>query len=267
MYKLKLLIMAAKDRDYHTQFDPQEFLKYYNEVSAWLSYPLKALHDLFQSYEAIRDPAGLKVLDFGCGPIPVYQCSATPYASEIVFAEYTEKNREVLQMWIDKDPKSFDFTPFFKYVVQDLEGKGEDEVIKRQDELRKHVKGVIPCDGRSDPPLLLPGYEGPYDIILCSLSLSVASSTEEEFNQVVRKLTKYLKIGGKLLIFDVEGQEGYYVGKELFPALNVTPGLLTSAFKENGYTDVNISRKPHEELNIPGTINPVASIFAIATKK
>ena len=261
--------MATKDRkDYHTQFDPQDYLKYYTEVtdSDWLSYPLKALHSLFQSYGTT---AGLKVLDFGCGPIPVYQCSATPHVSEIVFAEYTERNREVLQMWIDKDPDAFDFTPFFKYIVQDLEGKGDDEVIKRQDELRERVKGVIPCDACSDPPLLVPGYEGPYDIILCCLSLTAALSTKEEFNQAIRKLTKYLKTGGKLVIFDAECNKGYYyVGKELFPVLSVTADLFTSAFKENGYIDVNISRIPHEELNIPGTtINPVASIFAIATKK
>ena len=43
--------------------------------------------------------------------------------------------------------------------------------------------------------------------------------------------------------------------------------ILTSAFKENGYTDVNISHIPHEELNIPGAINPVAIVFAIVTKK
>ena len=44
--------MAAKDRvfkDYKTQFDPQDYLKYYTEVSAWLYYPVKALHGLFQS--------------------------------------------------------------------------------------------------------------------------------------------------------------------------------------------------------------------------
>ena len=43
--------------------------------------------------------------------------------------------------------------------------------------------------------------EAPYDIILCSLSLLAALSTEEEF---VTKLTKYHKTGGKLLIFHVE---------------------------------------------------------------
>ena len=30
---------------------------------------------------------------------------------------------------------------------------------------------------------------------------------------------------------------------------------------------MNTSRKSNEKLNIPGTINPVASIFVIATKK
>ena len=38
-------------------------------------------------------------------------------------------------------------------------------------------------------------------------------------------------------------------------------------FKENGHTNVNTFHKPNKRLNISGTINPVASIFAIATKK
>ena len=46
-----------------------------------------------------------------------------------------------------------------------------------QDHLRRLVKGVIPCDILCDPPLLVPGYEGPYDIILSSLCLSAACTT------------------------------------------------------------------------------------------
>ena len=38
-------------------------------------------------------------------------------------------------------------------------------------------------------------------------------------------------------------------------------------FEENGHSNVNTSHKPNEKLNIPGTINPIASIFAIATKE
>ena len=90
-------------------------------------------------------------------------------------------------------------------------------------ELRKHVKGVIACDAYNDPPLIVPDYEGPYDIILYSLSLLTALSTEEEFNQVITKLTKYLKTSGKLLIFDVESPG--------VPFLCITPDLLTLALK------------------------------------
>ena len=43
--------------------------------------------------------------------------------------------------------------------------------------------------------------------------------------------------------------------------------ILISIFKENGYTDVNISHNPHDEFNIPGAINLVAIVFAIVTKK
>ena len=58
--------MAAKDHVLK-DFDPQEFLKRYSEVKAWHTHPLKALHGLFQSFEAT--PADLKIQDFGCSPI------------------------------------------------------------------------------------------------------------------------------------------------------------------------------------------------------
>ena len=59
--------------------------------------------------------------------MPIYQCSAPLHASGIVFAEYTERNRNILQMWLDNDPNATDITALFKHVVQDLEGKGEEE--------------------------------------------------------------------------------------------------------------------------------------------
>ena len=96
----------SKSEIYNLKFDPHKYLQYYTEVSDVYKFPLKEIHGLFQSYKAT--PAGLKILDFGCGPIPAYQCSATPYASEIVFTEYTERNCEALQKWLDKDPNVFD---------------------------------------------------------------------------------------------------------------------------------------------------------------
>ena len=76
-----------------------------------------------------------------------------------------------------------------------------------QDHLRRLVKGVIPCDILCDPPLLVPGYEGPYDIILSSLCLSAACTTHEEYSQAIGRLTKYLKSGGKLILQSYNRQE------------------------------------------------------------
>ena len=263
-----------KKDDYmdYDRFDPFLYIKKkYATLNDWNSQLLKRLHNIFQSYGST--PAGLKVLEFGCGPVPIYQCSSPLHASEIVFAEYTERNRNTLQMWLDNDPNAPDFTALFKYVVQDLEGKGEDEVVKRQDDLRRLVKGVIPCDILRDPPLLVPGYEGPYDIIFSSLCLVVACTTHEEYSQAIGRLTKYLKPGGKLILQSVQSSGGhhyYYVGSEKFFFMSVTPEFLNSALSENGYKDISITVQPREGSSGVDTAfssSVDAILFVASTKK
>ena len=124
-----------------------------------------------------------------------------------------------------------------------MENKGKDEV------LRHLVKRVIPCDILRDPPLLVPGYEGPYDIIFSSLCLISACTTHEEYSQAIGRLTKYLKPGGKLILQSaqaLETQSTTIVTLDQFFALSVTPEFLTftlterQAFSED--KDVDSSR-------------------------
>ena len=264
--------VMANGEAYDLKFDPHEYLKFYTEVSPVHKFPLKVIHDMFQSYGTA--PAGLKVLEFGSGPVPIYQCSTPLHASEVVFAEYTERNRKVLQKWLDKDPDAFDFTPFFKYVVQDLEGKGEDEVIKRQDELRALVKGVIPCDILSDPILTVPGYEGPYDVITSSFCLPGSVGSLEGFDEAIKKLTAYLRPGGVLLLNDAEGPSDkdrfYYVGNEKFPSIKITADFLRSVLENNGYRNITITRLAYDDANLMEVMkercNIEARIVAVGVK-
>ena len=157
-------------------------------------------------------------------------------------------------------------------MVQDLEGKGEDEVVKRQDDLRKLVKGVVHCDATKDPPL---AETGPYDIIVTSLCLIVASRTIEEYSQAVGRLTKLLKPGGKLIIITVQARNGadhlsYTAGAQAFPSLALTVESLTTVLKENGYIDINTSRIfIDDNPDAKSTWSPevLALIIAVATKK
>ena len=74
-------------------FDPWAFLNDYKGVNAWHRHSLSVLHEFYKSDGL--PPVGLKILEFGAGPVICYEISAALYASEIVLSEYTEKNREV----------------------------------------------------------------------------------------------------------------------------------------------------------------------------
>ena len=113
----------------------------------------KYLHEFCKCYEAPSTGPGLKILDFGAGPIIANVISASLYASEIVLSDYLESNRKVLQMWLDRDPKAPNWSPFFQYVVQELEGRSMVEAAKREEELRQVIEAVIPCDIHNDPPV------------------------------------------------------------------------------------------------------------------
>ena len=85
----------------------------------------------------------MKILDYGCGP---YSISAAPKASEIILADYAEPNREYLKRWLTKDPSAQDWSPYFKYVVQTLEGGSEQDAIKREEMLCSKIRAVAECD-------------------------------------------------------------------------------------------------------------------------
>ena len=76
-------------------------------------------------------------------------------------------------------------------MVQSLEGLGEEEVAKRQEDVRTLVKAVVKCDIWMDPPIQS-GYEGPYDVILSSLCLECACTSLEEYEVAVTKLSTLL---------------------------------------------------------------------------
>ena len=241
----------------YDSFDPLAYIENkYSTMSEWTAIPLKGLRDVFlQSYS--KDEGGLKVLDYGCGPVPIYMSPAPHYASEIVFADYSKANRDMLKKWLDNEPGCPDYTPIFKYVVQGIEGLEHEDIIdvavsQRQDDLRSLVKAVVHCDITQDTPIE-PGYEGPYDVIYSGLCLSVAATSVQEYSNNIKRLTKLLKPSGKLVINSTEARHlhdttyTYYVKEAKFQSFSITLDALTRALKENGYDDIKITRSLVDE--------------------
>ena len=92
--------MATEKKEDYMVYDCFDHFVYiknkYAVVNNWNSQSLRLLHNIFQSYGST--PSGLKVLDFGCDSVPIYQCSSPLHVSVIVFAEYSERNQNTLQM-------------------------------------------------------------------------------------------------------------------------------------------------------------------------
>ena len=161
--------------NYNDAFIPATFLRSYYCNAAYqdrIQHTLRCYHEAFQTL-----PNGLKVLDYGSGPSILSIISAATKASEIVLSDYTDNNRKFLCQWLDRNSVAFDWSPYFHFVVKELEGKRESEVEERQEQVRKLVKAVVHCDLTQDPPIDR-SYDQLYDIVLCTnLPQVVTTST------------------------------------------------------------------------------------------
>ena len=183
--------MVSSPEEFQKGFKTETYLSArYSCIDDWDETTLKGLHKFYSN-----GVSGLKIFEIGCGPVIVHQISAAPYASEIVLSDIVDSNLEAVQLWLDKNPNAHDWTQYFRYVLQTLEGKGEEEVAKRESQLRSVIKAVIPCDITKDP-LLPPSYEGPYDVVLDSLALLLVGNTDADLVAALTRISKLIKPGG-----------------------------------------------------------------------
>ncbi len=246
--------------DYHDTFVPATFLaERYKESDLSDAgknvHILRALHDLFQSRSlrhpsssSVPAPPSLRVLDFGAGPVIMCAISAARWASEIVFSDLAESCRIAVKRWLQKDPNAHDWTPYFRHVVQSLEGhREEEEVAARQELVRVATKAVVSCDITKDPPIE-EGYEGPYDVVIANLVLVASCKTLDDYAKGVSKLSGLLKPGGTIFIVSEERKkesEGTWpVGSTKWFCMHVTEGDVVSSLQRAGCGDIEVKRIP-----------------------
>ena len=251
---------SAFNGDFHESFDPSTYLerRFKNPgkgVSVMINFALENLNQFFMKYDkrrAAESQAGshsLKVLDYGCGPVIAYNISAARVASEIVLAEYTRKSRELIKKWLDQDPKAWDWSPYFKHVVETIEGRSESATEEREKDMRKVIKAVVECDITKDPPIAK-GFEGPYDIVISTLAIESGCKTLADYVAAIKKIFTLLIEGGHLLIYvSIRNKEGlgcYYVGEQMFHPLCLTEEFVLKTLRESGFTIVKNNPLPEE---------------------
>lgn len=190
--------------DYEKCFNPKDFLNMYcrepEDDFHWNSFILSNFHKFWSGFGSNN----LTMLEFGGGPSIYTLISACPFVREIVFAELTEANRKEVEEWQKRGSSSHDWSPFFKYVLQKLEGKSEKEAKQREEELRKKITHIIPCDINKTNPLQLKEFpiadQPKFDIISTTACLEAAVKSDDAYCEAVAKLSKLLKPGGHLIM-------------------------------------------------------------------
>lgn len=278
--------MATRKNDFKT-FDPISYLemRYKKTTDQYrFVFPLQKYHEFFtQTFSNYYDK-NLMILEYGCGPVIMHLISAVPVASEIVMADKVPECLQEVDRWVNGDPQAFDWTAHFDHVVQTLEGKGEREARKREEELRTAIKATVQCDIFQDNPIKV-GYEGPYDIVMSNQCIDGASKSLEEFQAGVSKLVQLLKPGGKLTMItnsniNLGRSCTYSVGElgEKFPSVGITREFLTTTLENIGIMDLHVDACEHgfKEAIVAGAVGSWAQhqpddfigyLFVCGTKK
>lgn len=228
--------------EFDKEFNVVEYLNFYEatsiqEIRKFMRHKLQCFHE---SFSTIQD--GVRVLDYGAGPHISSVISAAGKASEIVLAEFLDQNRAQLNFWLQSDENSFDWSTYFTYVVEELEGRDKAVVKEREYKVRQLVKAVVHCDITQDPPIEL-GYDGYYDVVISSLVLESASNSPEDYNSNFSRLCKLVAPGGSLFLYGVENETRYYsIGCKNYPNAYITNNFALKVVKDSGlFSNVTLS--------------------------
>ena len=265
---------VLQGEEYFTCFDCRAYLREYfsstfgnaDEKGAQ-NFQMAQENNFYAKYNAKWDERNARMLEFGGGPVIKSLISAAPFVREIVFAAYSENERKEVELWKDNKQGAHDWSPFFQYIVNELERKeGEAVWQEREALLRSQIKAIIACDITQDYPLRIK--QEPFDIVSTSLCLEAACKSYDEYKKAVKKLGSLLKLGGFMIIAAVERQTFYMVGGKRWFCLYLTLAQIREALELAGFVILEAERDPApiEQINKPTVSDYKAFLFVAAQK-
>ncbi|XP_042858010.1 indolethylamine N-methyltransferase-like [Penaeus japonicus] len=206
-------------QQYLEVFDPRLYHRiYYSSLDDEVKFFLRRYHEVFTKDPLLsaRCRSRRRVLEFGCGPVPVYAASAAFFTESITMSEIIPTNRSEIEFWMNSRPEALDWTPFFSYLASLGDGRKENEIADR---LREVFQVVIPCDGTLEEPLA-PIHQK-YDVIMTTLCLEFATTTKADHRAMLGRVANLLRPGGVLLMAGALGNTSYSVGSTRYPSVSL----------------------------------------------
>jgi hypothetical protein len=240
---------------------------YSDQEKDWLSnFRAKLFNEFFKKYSPKWDRKNARLLDFSGGPVILDYISAAPHVSEIVHSAYKEDERKEIELWKNDNKDAHDWSPYVKYVVNEIEGlKGDAAWQERVALLRSKIK-VTSCNVYDEHPITQT--EDSYSIICTSLVLESACKTFDDFKAAVKKLVQMLRMGGYISILFVEEETFYFIKEGKWIVLPLSLSQVQEAVEEAGCVVLMTERDPMpiESLENQILFDAKAFVFLAAYK-
>ncbi|KAK6186981.1 hypothetical protein SNE40_006235 [Patella caerulea] len=223
-----------RDEDYNTHFDPDAYVKTYYTVlddtvqGGLFPFVLNGEHDVFKA----GDVKGRRLLDIGTGPVPHSVIPAVPFVQDIYLTDFSTVNRKYLYDALFGSGKQ-DYSSIFNFFTN-LSDKSQ-PWTKRSDDLKDKVRGIFPCDLLQDD-IFKGSYFPLFDVITTSLCMDVAPPDVDTYGKIAKKISKYLKIGGHLVIVGAFEVTYYFLEEHKFFSLDISAGEVKSCWENAGFS-------------------------------
>ena len=216
---LAILLVKCLSMDFAEVFDPEGYLKEIfplpRELSADNGHSQFVLMSLAKHFSNVAQ-SQQRILDYGCGPSLPFDISAAAKASEIVLADYVPQNRDFWQKWVENDPAAYNWSPYFKYVVETLEGGSEEETVQRESDLRSKITAIVHCDMTKENFIDKNYMNERFDTVMTFCTLESCCTDVNGFKAALKKLSTLVKEGGHLLLISTRRENcdvGFYIVK------------------------------------------------------
>ena len=123
--------------------------------------------------------------------------------------------------------------------------------MERQEEFRKKVEKVMPCNVLHMNPLY-PANMDPVDAVTSSLCLETAADNLTQYRQTMKNVSSLIKTGGHLILIGVLNDSFYYIGEEKFCCLPLTADDIKSAMADAALGDIiwyDLAQKSHGTIS------------------
>ncbi|XP_065835913.1 phenylethanolamine N-methyltransferase-like [Oscarella lobularis] len=235
--------------DYDRDFDVKSYMKLsygdphvssVNFKKELRDFVLENVHEFYAERATLRSNSA-RILEFGGGPIIVYLISAVPYASSIVFSDYSSASREAIGKWINDSPDAHDWHPYFDYVIKTFENDESAETpLNRAKEMKSKISSIIHCDVAMENPIGK-GCEKSFDVISVSFCFESACKSVEDVKVTLKKLATLLRPGGWIRINGVLGGSYYMVNNKRFFNVTQTEDSVRNALAKAGFASIDVT--------------------------